>query len=319
MTSPEERANTERQPAPAWRKPVGWAVGGAILVGLVWVFCQRWGQLPQGAFQGKGWLVAVGVPAFLVHGALYAAQWRRLMQALNVSLSLRAAMGIHFLSQAGKYVPGKVMLFVGKVYLCGRQGVALRTATLSVAWEQALIIISGAVVVLLSSMGAGMPVLREHRVPLLILCAAGLACLHPRVVRGVLGLLRRVWPNAPELETLSGRATIEIVLRYGLVWVLNGGLLYGLAWGLHGLSPKYAADCVGILTLGGIVGFVTLIAPGGIGVRDATMSALLSAYMPLPMAIAVSLAHRVLATAADLIALALAVGLRRHWDRGAGE
>jgi uncharacterized membrane protein YbhN (UPF0104 family) len=59
-----------------------------------------------------------------------------------------------------------------------------------------------------------------------------------------------------------------------------------------------------------IVGLLAFVAPGGLGVREGVLAALLSGLLPGGMAVVVALASRVWITAVELVCAAVASRLR---------
>lgn len=92
-------------------------------------------------------------------------------------------------------------------------------------------------------------------------------------------------------------------------WMLMGGAL----WLLTQQQAPYAAALATIL-LGAIAGLISRI-PAGLGVLEAVGTAVLSAYMPAPQALAAVLAYRALYFFAPLCAAALAFGATEIWWR----
>ena len=320
--APDEHATGDEHPAPARgaakgkrvASAVGLVVAVALLAGLAWILCTRWSELQAESFRPSWWLVASSVVALLGYNIVFAAQWRALMDAVGVRLSTAEAVGIHLLSQAAKYVPGKVVLLVGKVFLCVRQGADLQLATVGVVWAQAIVVVAGAAVVICASLLSTMPAIREHRRLLLVVCAVGVVCLHPAVIRFVVRTGSRLLPGRTRSVTMSSWVVLGLLCRFALTWVLYGLILYWLAWGSHGVPLQHLSDCVGIMTFASVVGFLAFFVPAGLGVREATLSLLLLAYVPESVAVGIALAHRVLATAADFVGALLSLALHAYWQ-----
>ena len=319
---PEDRAvsddpTAQRRDATKSRRlssTAGLLIAVALLAGLAWILYARWSELQAESFRPSWWLVVSTVVALFCYNIAFAAQWRVLMNAVGVRLSTTEAAGIHLLSQAAKYVPGKVALLVGKVYLCVRQGSDVQLATVGILWAQAVVVVSGAAVVICASLLTTMPAIREHRRLLFAVCAAGAVCLHPAVVRFVVRSGSRLLPGRTRSVTMSSGVVLGLLCRFAFTWVLYGLILYWLAWGLHGVPLRYLSDFVGIMTFASVVGFLAFLVPAGLGVREFTLSLLLSAYVPGPVALGIALAHRVLATAADFVGALLSLALHAYWQ-----
>jgi len=293
-------------------RAVGLVVGVGLLAALVAALVRGHRQLPPEALRISGWVVAAAVALCWGGNAACALQWRVLMRALGADLTRGEALRIHWLVQLWKYIPGKIMLLVGKAYLCVRQGISAQRAALGVAYEQVFILASAAFVVLFCGVAASRELLRDH-VALILACAvAGVACLHPRVMRFVLAIVSRIVRAEGQLRELSYGESLALIGRYAVYWVFQGAAVYVLAWALADLPLMRLPYCIGMTTLATVLGFLAVVIPAGLGVRDGIITAMLSLYMPAPLAIAASLAYRVVVTVAELLGVATALLLSRR-------
>ena len=104
-----------------------------------------------------------------------------------------------------------------------------------------------------------------------------------------------------------GRKRVAFLLAYlTAIWSVFGFGFFIFLNAFYDISLWDAGVMTGIFTFSFVAGFVVLITPGGLGVREGVMSLLLSAYMPLPLAIAVSLFSRLWFMAAEVLAIAIA-------------
>jgi uncharacterized membrane protein YbhN (UPF0104 family) len=144
---------------------------------------------------------------------------------------------------------------------------------------------------------------------LLALAPVFLAMLHPRVVSFGLNLALRVL-RRPLLEQRAGLGTMTIALA----WTLLGWALFGLhAWLLARASGGSGfLLATGAYALAFTAGFLVIIAPGGVGVREAALAVALGPALPAGAPLVVALASRVVMTVADLVWAAIAVFLIRR-------
>ena len=89
--------------------------------------------------------------------------------------------------------------------------------------------------------------------------------------------------------------------------------LYTLPWLFAGVSLFYAPqaisnhpgpgyiDALAISTLATLVSLLSTVLPGGLGLKELTVSALLSAWMPFSSALVLALAYRLLHTINELL------------------
>ncbi len=111
-----------------------------ILFFLIRVIYKNWLQVKSFDFSFAwsslliSFLILLGYLFFRVY------IWMVMLHKMEASLSLRKCLKISFLSTMGKYLPGKVWLVLGKVYLAGKEGIpkpiALASAVLAPARDR---------------------------------------------------------------------------------------------------------------------------------------------------------------------------------------
>ena len=117
-----------------------------------------------------------------------------------------------------------------------------------------------------------------------------------------------------------GRAPIEVRLPYGALLEMLGLCLVmwalvsaGFALLAASMAPFAARDAVAVAAsfpVAWVVGLIAFVAPGGLGVREGVLAALLGGLLPGGMAVVVALASRVWITAVELLFAALAWRVR---------
>ena len=132
---------------------------------------------------------------------------------------------------------------------------------------------------------------------LLILAPIFLALLHPRIVGYVLNRALRLARRQP-LDRTADLGTMVLTVA----WTAFGWLLLGVhAWLLvraAGGSGFFLAT--GAYALSFTAGFLVVIAPGGVGVREAALTVALGPVLATGAPLVVALASRVVMTIADL-------------------
>ena len=94
---------------------------------------------------------------------------------------------------------------------------------------------------------------------------------------------------------------------YAVVWLAYGIAFWLTARALFDVSTSDLPLYVGVFALAWAVGFVAVFAPGGVGVREAMIVALLAGHLGEARAIVVAGASRVVLTAIDLILGAVSI------------
>ncbi len=146
--------------------------------------------------------------------------------------------------------------------------------------------------------------------PWLLFAAAlvvALAAVHPAVINGVLRLVPRAlhrdvlvwegrWRDGIELLAL---ALVNWAL-YGLAFALFVDALVDVPWSA---VPALA----GVNALAFVTGYLAIVAPGGLGAREAALAVLLRPFAPYGVASLVAVVSRLWMIAAELLGALLAV------------
>ena len=218
---------------------------------------------------------------------------------------ISAGARIWFLSNLARYVPGNIWSYVGAVELARREGVARRVTLAVMALTQVLSV--GVAV------AAGLPVLLAERASLgrpallgalVVAAGAGLAVLF----RGrLLELARRRVPGFDPRELTPSAGTVAwLVAGYALYWVVTGLAFAALVAALHPLAAADVPLVVAAFAAAYAAGFLALLTPAGLGVREGVLVVALAPVLPAGPALVVALVSRVWMMLVELAGAAVA-------------
>lgn len=286
-----------------------------VAVGLcVYTVVRQWAQV-------RGALGHLGLPVILASfvgvalAMIAAAQvWRVLVSAMGSPLSPRAAARITFVGQLGKYLPGSIWPVLAQMELANAHQVPRhRGATASVL--AMVVSLCGGLLVAVVALPFTAPSSGYRW--FLLAAPLLLAVLHPRLLNPILRIGTR---GRASLDALGARAMLV-----ALGWSLLSWLCYGLPIWLLATRLGAAAGQTVLIAIGGFafawsIGFLVVIAPAGAGVRDVLLVASLSVVLGTADATAIALVSRLLMTAGDVLAAAIAalVGSGRAAGRAPG-
>lgn len=272
-----------------------------------------------GALQVRWGLVFAASVVVLATYAALIQSWRLLMVGWGTTLPFGAAVRVWTTAKLGLYVPGKVWSVGALAVLAQREGATALGATGAALLGTLLNIGAGFGVVALTG-----PLVLDAIGP----GARGAAWAAGAVfLLGVL-LLPRLLP--PVVDAIARRRNGAVApvrpLPAATIWgavAINAAswIGYGLAFQLLGLAilptvSGAAPEFIAIWTASYLVGYLVLIAPGGIGAREAAMVAAFTALGLATSAEATILAAAsrlwliVLEVLPGLVSLALAPGVR---------
>ncbi len=291
------------------------AVALAIAVAVTIAIRSQWSEVRR-TFSELSWLSLAGSMVLVVLGmGAVVRAWQHVLAELGRPIRAVDASRFYLVGQLGKYLPGSVWSFVLQMELARRAGVPRATGFVAVLVTVGLSTASALTVGLL-----GLPALFSYSalIAWVVLAAvpAALVCAYPPVLTRLVNLALKAFRRAPLTATLTFRGVASCFGWCMASWVLYGVSLWLLASNQSIPGVGGLLECVGALALAMTAGVLAVIAPSGIGIREAVIVAALTPYMDAGAALGLALASRLVFTVAE-IALGLgaavsgAITLRR--------
>lgn len=201
--------------------------------------------------------------------------WQHTVRAWGERLGFRDAARIWFVSNLGRYVPGKVWQIGAMGLLAQRASVSPVAAVGSSLVVSIVNVLAGAAVAAVASSGnIDAP---SWALPATIVVACGVAAapwLLPIVVRAASAVLRREL----RVPSLPHSAIWIATLGCTAAWVMYGVAFRWMHVALLGHATGTLAGSTAAFTASYLAGFLFLPAPGGIGVREAALGAMLARF-----------------------------------------
>ncbi|MFJ8581763.1 lysylphosphatidylglycerol synthase domain-containing protein [Micromonospora sp. NPDC093277] len=252
-----------------------------------------------------GLLLAGALLAAMVGPLLGMLSWRAVLLELGPPVSPARLVRIFFVGFLAKYVPGKVPGVVAAIKVATANGVTLSRTLVAGTLSTLLVHLTGLTVGLLTGaqvLGGQAGWLVLPALPVLVaVCWPGVL---GHTARLVLRLLRRPEPAA----AVSGRAVRVAVLWQTLSWLVSGLHLWLLAVAMGAPAGRALPLCVGAFGLATVVGVLAVVVPDGLGVREAVLSGALALVLPVPSAVAVAVASRLVTTVGEAVLGGVALG-----------
>jgi glycosyltransferase 2 family protein len=292
---------------PALRSLAPWVAVGCVALALL----PRADELKSCLDRlGIGWLTLSFLLCTL-YRFLNAGIWAWIVESLGHRISYLKAMRAWLTSESLRWLPGSVWGFCSRVDAARTLGIPGVVASLSLPVELALTIVSWGIVALAGVLGSGLgarlwATYGKWFGPLGFAAMAalvGLALVSPLLVR-------QCWFRTASqrlLRVLKLKLNPGLLIRSGLSYtalnVLNGLGFWLILAGMgyqRAVSPTLA---VGVNAVGWLIGFFAIGVPGGIGVREAGASLLLTPVLPWPEAALVAIIWRMVQIGAELATL----------------
>ena len=281
------------------------AVGFAI-----WSFRSQWADVGEAVAHASlgGMLLAL---LFTFVGLIaFGFMWLRVVRAYGYTLGWRRGLGIFFIGQLGRYIPGSVWSFGAQAAMARDVDIPFRTT-----------VTAGLV-------GLGISLASSGLVGSIMVAFGLLPIPVPGFVGIIAAVLALVVMSPPVINFFGTKfAGKTATLRFGIRDLLAILLLMIVTWLAYGLSLLFLSTGVATPALGWfasvgsttgayafayIVGVVIIFAPAGLGAREAALTFLLVPLFGLAPAAAVALLARIPSTIADFALALIGWLLARH-------
>lgn len=247
----------------------------------------------------------------LALGTLFLA-WHLIMCRLAGLDDWRINFPIYNLSILARRIPTPIWYIGGRLYLYQKQHVPMAIVLSATTLEAALIGLSGVICYMLL-----LPwyTYVQEWPWWLLLVGAGTSLLalmvRPGLLVDLINLVLHLFKRPPVEVAIMQADLLLWGLVYLATWFLDGIGLYYMVSALLP-APPAIPDVVGIATISALVGLLTLALPSGFGLKELTMGALLSLWMPISAGIVISVLYRLMQTILEMAWALISYLVGRH-------
>ena len=304
------------------RHYLGILIAGILLFFLIKPFVLTHAEFKDATLQVQWeWLI----PSFglqLLYRSLYSYPFATLLSRITQKhVPFRAAFTLFHLANITRYLPGRIWGIVRLLSLSRQFGLSKAAVgsslTLHVGIETALGGLIG--LSLLFS-----PKMRETAVGMLDKISGhttllSLTCLGILIV--TLFLMPKVSTHTREfLKTLTSlgqhsRLWMDVIAGHILLWICQGFAFFLFIQSFASVQWADAGVLTACFAFAWIIGFLSFLTPGGLGIREGLLGLLLANYMPAPQATLVALLCRVWMLSAEIVLAGVAFTLNRRVKR----
>ncbi|MDO9575304.1 MAG: lysylphosphatidylglycerol synthase transmembrane domain-containing protein [bacterium] len=255
---------------------------------------ENWQQVP---FQELRFNYALLITSFLIYACCFILGgfiWKTSLSFVGENLSLIKSLRISAFSYMARYVPGKIWGIIGQVWFTKKEG--------NIPGEKSgVCIVVNTVISILSSLLLALiifPLILESKFSekfylLFILIPLFFIILYPPIFMRIVNFgLRKL--KREKIKTVPKYTQIlELLLLYTFGWVLTSSGIYFLISSFYPIKSSFFIPLCGIYPGAWVIGFLSLVTPGGLGVREGVLSYFLSFYMPVSVGIITSIIVRI--------------------------
>jgi glycosyltransferase 2 family protein len=285
---------------------------GVLLGFLGWAFRDTWADAAPRLRNADLVDLSTALVLLAAYYLLFVIGWQWILRALGIRASYAVALQAEMASMLAKYVPGGIWTPAARVLWLRKAGGVDRTSVVvsSILLEAGLSAVAGVLVLV-----CALPFVEGWDAPIWPVVLFGIAIaglLHPRVYRVVARVAFRPF-GAAEPPVLPWRTMLGLLLFYSASWVVGGVALLFLVRSVGGDPGLADAPYLGgAAAVGAIVAVLSVLAPSGLGVREASMYGLLLAVASPAVALGATVLNRLAITVVEAALLGLGVLIWRR-------
>lgn len=258
------------------------------------------------------------MPIYLVNGL----SWYLVLRGCGVNFSYRDSLRIWVFSNIGRYIPGAVWQYMGRVYLTSNKGVPVSVALGSLIWEAFFVTYVGLAISSLTVL------------PYLFFKYNFLWGLN-YVVFGILITVLLVFfkfqdeifvilnkvavmfnlPKIGKNSAINIRYLPFILFSFAAQYILGGTVLFLVSNIIWSVPINHLPMFVGIYASAWTFGYLFIFAPSGLGVQEVALAGFISFFVPLPIATVIAILFRII----TIIGESITVGGLGFWKFLYGE
>lgn len=282
-----------------------------VILGICWYVSQNWDFQVFETIRFNPFYLTGASLMLMPHFFLVCLLSHKLL-TIRTPMRYRDYLDIYFVSQLGRYIPGKIWMVVGKFEALRRRNYSVPWITFASFHEMLLMMIGAGFLVMVGLPFIEIALLDENpmlKIPIIVIPILSILIIAP-FFRWLFAFLSKRFSRLSKLSEIDypfSRMTLSwITGGYVLSWIFQG---IGFFWLIRSIFPMTDFSLLFILCYPAawIVGFLAIFSPSGIGVRESILILLLSTRVSASEAALIAIAARIWATSIEFIAAFLAV------------
>jgi uncharacterized membrane protein YbhN (UPF0104 family) len=294
-------------------------IAGILIMSLIFVFLGKQLHSNWNLALSYNWDLYIHVLIasffiFLVARILRSLTWKISLSLIDEEISLWDSCEIISLSELAKYVPGKVWNLLGNVYLAKKKNISQVKAFTSQILLAMVLVLSGLLifsVFLLFNFKLFNSNL--HNIYLiLIIIPIVIFSLHPKTVNTCIQYVLKKTGKYDTPIKFSFNNLLLLLFCSIILWFFYGLWFYIFTKSIFPLTNVQFPIFMSIYAISWTLGFLAIIVPSGLGIREGVLTYLLGFFMPIPMALAISILSRIWLIICDLLCAFIAMMRRMY-------
>ena len=233
--------------------------------------------------------LALSFAAALFSLFLFSSTWSLIVRGFGHRLRLPVAFKISYISNLGRYLPGKIWQLFGIIYFAREHGLSPEKATASFIISQIFMSASSFLILAIAVQIEPLIIVDQIRIlgekfaylftALMIIISFSIIIWPNRILSVCNYILKKL--SRPELTFVMDKKVAPVVFAgYCVAWIFYGGAFWLLIQSLAPQANLSLISAIGIFAGAYQIGYLALFAPGGFGPREWMMSQMLMPFLP---------------------------------------
>lgn len=241
------------------------------------------------SFQNLLVLLIFLIPVYLVNGM----SWYLVNKSLGSNLSYFKCLKILLLGNFGRFIPGGIWQYAGRIFLAKKEGVESKLTTNAIFMETFFTLSLGILISFWSGFFEKLQI-KNFWIAFILIISLG-------------SIMIFIARNRQFKIRFNPSWVPLILLSFSMQFIVDGAILFFLSKNATYIPLESFPLFIGIFAISWIFGFVTIFAPSGLGVQEVTMAALLSNYMPFAVASVVAISFRLSLLLAEVTTVSISL------------
>jgi hypothetical protein len=293
-------------------------IGGIVLYYIIRTLAGSAGQLRDYDFTFRyGWL-ALSFALLLISHLLLPWIWSLLFKCFGLSVSYADSLEVLFLSYLTRYVPGRVLTVLSQVGLAGQKKIPAEVSASTAVLYQLVNFMAGVEVFFLTLLWWPKLALVSKAVAQAAALILIFVSTRTGIVRTVVrAAIKKFKDTAAPFELTAFKVlVIQAVLLSS--WLIYAGAIYCLLRSFMETDLSGGLIVTGIQAISWLVGYYTLVSPGGLGVREGVQIVMLRGFFPPALSVLIPVVLRLWMSVGDILVFLVGVMVRLGRRRRSG-
>lgn len=257
-----------------------------------------WGELINYDFTLNYLYLIISILFFIFYYALTIFGFYIQIYLVGGKVPIKNTIKAYSISQLGHYIPGKVWIVFGRLYLLKKFKITKLQIIMCSLLELSIMSLASIMIFFMSLLFWSFD-LGYWTYLIILIIPLALISLHPRLLNFGINIIEKIRKKEQIKIRCKYSQLIWTVVYYLFFWIFQGFAAFFLINAIYSLEFTKIPFITGVLAISWFLGFVSFFAPSGLGVREGLIVYFLNFIMPLPIAIIVAIILRLIITSIE--------------------